>query len=118
MGTVRGVHRKKGGVVGVEYPGNTTLYEVARGLLFPSPEKGKTYQEEAVGGKKKANTTTVPSNPKTNHQSNRPQPNTIDPPNPVDKEKRENKEHEGGDPAKGSHEPEGPGNGPIWPVWP
>ena len=105
MGTVRGVHRNKGGVAWAEYPGNTTLYEVARGLLFPSPEEAETYRRKAVGGKQKAKTTANPSNPATNPQSDQPQPSTTEPPNPVDKENKENKEQEGGDPAKGSHEP-------------
>ena len=63
MGTVRGVHRNKGGVIRVEYPGNTILYTVAHGLLFPSAEEAKTYRREAVWGKKKAKTTINPSNP-------------------------------------------------------
>ena len=63
MGTFRGVHSNKDGVVCMEYPGHTTLYEVASGLLFPSPEEAETYWRETVGGKKKAKTTTNLSNP-------------------------------------------------------
>ena len=37
MGTITGVHRRKAGVVRVEYRDNPELYEVARGLLFPTP---------------------------------------------------------------------------------
>ena len=105
MGTARGVDCNKGSVVWVEYPGNTTLYEVARGLLFPSPEEAETCWREAVGRNKKAKTTTNPSNPQTNPQSNQPQPTTTEPLNPMDKENKENKEQEWGDPAKVSNEP-------------
>ena len=45
-----------------------------------------------------------PSNTQTNPQSNQREPTTTEPPDTVDKENKENKE-EGGDPAKGSHEP-------------
>ena len=41
VGTVTHVRRRKAVVVWVEYPGNPTLYEVARGRLFPSPEAGR-----------------------------------------------------------------------------
>ena len=105
IGIVRGVRRTKGGVVWVEYLGNTTLYEVARSLLCPSSEEAETYRREVVEGKKKAKTPTNPSNPKTHPPSNQPQPIPTEPPDPVDKENNENKEQEGGDPAKGSHEP-------------
>ena len=50
-------------------------------------------------------TTTNPSKTKTNPKSNQPQPTTTEPPNPVDKENKENDEQEEGDPTKGSHEP-------------
>ena len=36
--TVRGIHGRKYGAVWVEYRGGTTLYEVNRSLLFPTPE--------------------------------------------------------------------------------
>ena len=104
MSTVRGVHRNKGGVVWVQYGGKTNLYEVACGLLF-SPEEAETYQQDGLGGKNKAKTTTNPSNPETNSQSNQPQPTTTEVPNPIDKENKENKEPEGVGPVKGSHEP-------------
>ena len=82
-------------------------YTAATGYPFPrpSPEEAETYRREMVGGKKKAKTTTNPSNPQTTPQSNQPQPTTTDPPNTVDKENKANKEQEEGDPAKGSHEP-------------
>ena len=38
-GTVRGIHGRKYGAVWVEYPGGTTLYEVNRSLLFPTPRR-------------------------------------------------------------------------------
>ena len=52
-GTVRGVHGRKGGDVWVEYPGGTTLYEVARHLFFPTPKEAERYREDARSGKKK-----------------------------------------------------------------
>ena len=45
MGTVRVVHRRRTGVVSVEYPRNATPYEVARHLLFPSPEASHEHLE-------------------------------------------------------------------------
>ena len=50
MSTVRGVHQRKGGVVWVEYPGSTTLYKVARTLLFPSPEEAEAHRQQLRGG--------------------------------------------------------------------
>ena len=56
----------------MQYPGKTTLYEVARGLLFPSPDEAETYRREAAeGGGGKAKTTTNPSNPDNSTQSNK-----------------------------------------------
>ena len=52
VGTRRGVHRRKAGVVWVEYPGNATLYEVARNLLFPTPEAAHEHLERVCKGKK------------------------------------------------------------------
>ena len=69
-GTVRGVHGRKGGAIWVEYPGGTTLYEVARHLLFPAPEEAERYREEARLGKKKPK----PPAP-TNEETNPPNPN-------------------------------------------
>ena len=58
-GTVRGIHRRKYGAVWVEYPGGTTLYEVSRSLLFPSPEEAERHREEArAAGKKNATNNT------------------------------------------------------------
>ena len=37
--TASGVHRKKAGIVRVEYPDDPELYGVARGLLFPHPRR-------------------------------------------------------------------------------
>ena len=37
-GTVRGIDGRKYGALWVEYPGGTTLYEVNRSLLYPSPQ--------------------------------------------------------------------------------
>ena len=52
-GSVRGTQGRKYGAVWVEYPGGTTLYEVARPLLFPTPEEAERYRVEARAGKKK-----------------------------------------------------------------
>ena len=79
-GTVRGIHGRKYGAVWVEYPGGTTLYEVARPLLFPTLEQAERHREEARGaGKKKAK----PPTP-TNEASNPPNANpTTEPTNPT-----------------------------------
>ena len=78
-GTVRGVHGRKGGALLVEYPGGTTLYEVARHLLFPIAEEAERYREEARSGKKKSK----PPAP-TNEETNLPNPNpTSEPANPA-----------------------------------
>ena len=77
-GTVRGIHRRKYGAVWAEYPGGTTLCEVARPLLFPTLEEAERQREEAWAGKKKAK----PPTP-TNEESNPPNANpTIEPTNP------------------------------------
>ena len=52
-GTVRGVHGRKYGAVWVEYPGDTTLYEVSRSLLFPTLEEAEQYREEGWASNKK-----------------------------------------------------------------
>ena len=76
-GSVRGAHGRKGGAVWVEYPGGTTLYEVAQHILFPTPEEAERYREGARSGKKKpkpppretrrltSRTRTLPPNPLT-----------------------------------------------------
>ena len=43
VGTVTGVHRRKAGLVWVEYPNNSKLYEEARGLLFPTPKRAQEH---------------------------------------------------------------------------
>ena len=52
MGTVRGVHRNKGGVVWLEYLGSTTLYEVERHLLFPTPKAAQEHLTRVRKGKR------------------------------------------------------------------
>ena len=80
LGPVIGVHRRKAGVVWVGYPGNPTLYEVARGLLFPSPLFAQEHLDRVRKGEGKA-TPPPPSgqpdpktnpltDPKTNHPTN------------------------------------------------
>ena len=54
VGTVTGVHRRKTGVVWVEYPKKPQLYEVARGLLFPTPEGAQEHLDRVRKGKGKA----------------------------------------------------------------
>ena len=94
---VRGVHGRKGGVVWVEYPGGTTLYEVARHLLFPSREEAERYREEARSGKKKPK----PPAP-TNEETNLPNPNpTTEPSNPANPPSGPTKTW---DPNMGSHQ--------------
>ena len=88
MGAVRGVHRNKGGVVWVQYPGNTTLYEVARGLLLPSPEEAETYQREARGGggRRRQRPPLSPLTPRLTPSLTNPTQPPQKPPNPIDKE--------------------------------
>ena len=75
-GTVRGIQGRKFRAVWVEYLGGTTLYEVPRHLLFPTPEEAERYREEARSAKKKpkpppqtkrltSRTRTLPPNPLT-----------------------------------------------------
>ena len=45
VGTVRGVHPKKAGFAWMEYARSTTLYEVARNVLFPSSEANHEHLE-------------------------------------------------------------------------
>ena len=52
--TVTGVRWRKAGVVWVEYPENTQLYEVARGLLFPTREGAQEHLVRIRQGKGKA----------------------------------------------------------------
>ena len=96
-GTARAVHGRKGGAVLVEYPGATTLYEVARHLLFPTPEEAERYREDARSGNKKPK----PPTP-TNEESDLPNPNpTTEPTNPANPPSRPTKTC---DPITGSHE--------------
>ena len=53
MGTVTDVHLRETGVVWVEYPGNPTLYEMAHGLMFPSPTATKEHHERVRNSKGK-----------------------------------------------------------------
>ena len=95
-GTVRGIHGRKRGALWVESPGGTTLYKVARPLLFPSLEEAKRYRGETPSGKK---------NPKppapTNEETNPPNPNPTTEPNPTNPPTRPTKTW---DPITGSHE--------------
>ena len=76
-GTVRGIRGRKYGAVWVGYRGRTTLYEVNRSLLFPTPEEAERHREEArAEGPKK----TKPPTPQTKRLTPRTQ--TL-PPNPL-----------------------------------
>ena len=76
--SVRGVHGQKSGAVWVEYPGGTTLYDVARHLLFPIPEEAERYRKESRSGKKKLKSPAL-----TSEETNLPNPNpTTQPTNP------------------------------------
>ena len=78
-GTVRGIHGRKYGAVWVEYLGGTTLYKVARPLLFPTPEEAKRYPDEARAGKENLKPPT-PTNDETNPPNLNP---TTQPTNPT-----------------------------------
>ena len=54
VGTVTGVHRRKAGVVGVEYLDDPQLYEVPRGHLFPDPQGAQERLDRVRQGKGKA----------------------------------------------------------------
>ena len=104
-GAVRGIHGRKYGAVWVEYPGGTTLYEVARPLLFPTLERAERYREEAQAGKKKPK----PPAP-TNKESDPPNVNpTTEPTNPTNPTNPASVPAKMWDPTVGSHEVEGPG---------
>ena len=69
MGTVTGVDGMKASVVWVEYLSNPTLYQVARGLLFPSPDAPQEHLECVRNCKGKAPPPPKPSShldPNTN----------------------------------------------------
>ena len=96
-GTVRGFHGRKYGAVWVEYPGGTTLYELAQPLLFPTPEEAERVRDEAQSGRKKPK----PPAP-TNEDTNLPNPNpTTEPTNPAHPPSGPTKTW---DPITGSHE--------------
>ena len=65
-GTVRSVHGSKLGAVWVEYPGSTTLHEVAHDLLFPTPDATQEHREDARRGKKPKPKAQSRSDPQTN----------------------------------------------------
>ena len=69
LGTVIGVHRRKAGVVSVEYPDDPALYPVARALLFPTSQGAQEHLDRVGKGRGKATPPPRPSgqpNPKTN----------------------------------------------------
>ena len=106
-GTVRGVHGQKGGVVWVEYPSNTTLYEVAQHLLFPTPQEAERHRQDAQGGKGgKRNTKTnspAPANQGANPPTN-PYKDPKPPTEPTNQTKPPSQRTKMWDPATGSHE--------------
>ena len=82
-GTVRGIHGRKYGAVWVEYPGGTTLYEVSRSLLFPTPEEAEQHREEArAAGQKKAKPP-IPTNEASNPPNANPTTKPTNPTNPT-----------------------------------
>ena len=100
-GTVRGVHGRKGGALWVEYLAGTTLYEVVRHLLFPTPEEAERFREQARSGKQKPK----PPAP-TNEENNLPNPNpTTEPDDPANPPSGPTMTW---DPITGSHEAWGP----------
>ena len=65
-GTVRAIHGRKNGAVWVEYLGGTTLYEVSRSLLFPTPEEAERHREEAQAAGRKNAKPPTPANEASN----------------------------------------------------
>ena len=79
-----GIHGRKGGAVWAEYPGNTTLYEVAWHLLFPTPEEVERHWQCAQGGQMgKRNPKTNPPAP-ANQETNPPTNSDKDPTSPTE----------------------------------
>ena len=76
-GTVRGIHGRKYGAVWVEYPGGTTLYEVSRSLLFPTPEEAEWHREEARAAVQKKAKLPSPTNEACNPPNANPTTNPI-----------------------------------------
>ena len=99
-GTIHGIHGRNYGAVWVEYPGGTTLYEVSRHLLFPTPEEAERYREEARVGKKKPKPP-APSNKATNPPKASPTTEPTNPTNPTNPPSGPAKMWE---PTTGSHE--------------
>ena len=84
----------------MEYPGGTTLYEVARPLLFPTLEEAERYRDEARSDKKKPK----PPAP-TNEETNPPNPNrTTEPSNPTNPTNSPSGPAKMWNPTTGSHE--------------
>ena len=65
-GTALGIHGRKYGAVWVEYPGGTTLYEVARPLLFSTVEEAEGHREQDRGAAKKKAKPPAPANEESN----------------------------------------------------
>ena len=105
-GTIGAVHGQKAGAVWVEYPGGTTLYEVARHLLFPTPKEAKRYREEARLGKKKPK----PPPPQTKRLTSRTR--TL-PPNPLTPLTPQRDPRRRGTPLQGPMTREGPHRDPM-----
>ena len=103
-GTVRGSHGRKYGALWVEYPGSTTLYEVNRSLLFPTPEEAERHWEEArAAGQKKAKPPT-PTNEASNPPNTNPTTEPTNPANPTNPTNPPSGPAKMWDPTTGSHE--------------
>ena len=105
-GTVHGIHGRQYGAVWVKYLGGTTLYEVPRHLLFPTPEVAERYREEAQSGKKKPK----PPPPQTKRLN--PRTRTL-PPNPLTPLTPHPDPRRRGTPIRGPMRCEGSHRGPM-----
>ena len=77
VGTVTRVHRRKSGVVGVQYPNHNTVYKVERHLLFGSADEANAQLLEVGKKTPKPHPNKAPAdprpkaNPPTNPEENK-----------------------------------------------
>ena len=103
-GTVRGIHGRKYGAVCVEYPGVTTLFQVSRSLLFPTPEEAERHMEEARAASQKKAKPPTPTNEASNPPNANPTTEPTNPTNPTNRTNPPSGPAKMWDPTTGSHE--------------
>ena len=88
----------------MEYPGGTTLYEVARPLLFPTLEEAEGHREEGRGAGKKKATAPAPTNEVSNPPNANPTTEPTNPTHPTNPTNPPSGPAKMWDPTMGSHE--------------